>query len=285
MQFSLVAGQRTTPSPKLPGICPACGEATISKCGSQVVWHWAHRGRKHCDQWWENETPWHRQWKELFPEAWREHVYVDRHGERHVADVRTESGIVLEFQNSPIPPDELRSREDFYGRMTWIVNGARFANQFFILGRLPSPDAEFVNDIEFFEQKVAAQGRLFWWRSENTRADGGLVQVHSMADIQHLVDAEYVGHHLYDWLRPRTVWLSSGKSVLIDFGGDVLWELQSFGERNLRCVRALRKASLVSKHGGTYLETGSVERGASRPRPPMSPIYRGEDELLLEAVH
>lgn len=50
--------------------------------------------------------------------------------ERHRADVRCPSGLVVEFQNSHISPDDIEARENFYGRMLWIVNGAGFNDRF-----------------------------------------------------------------------------------------------------------------------------------------------------------
>ena len=43
-------------------------------------------------------------------------------GEKHVADVKTPSGVVVEVQHSRISEDELRSREAFYDDMIWIVD-------------------------------------------------------------------------------------------------------------------------------------------------------------------
>jgi hypothetical protein len=57
-------------------------------------------------------------------------------GELHIADVRTPSGLVLEFQHSAIKPDERRSREAFYSNMLWIVDGTR------LLRDRPRVDAE-----------------------------------------------------------------------------------------------------------------------------------------------
>lgn len=76
-----------------------CGDLVQAKCGTKVVWHWAHKGRLHCDPWWENETDWHRAWKARFPEECREIVRFDEKGEKHVADVLTKRGMVIEFQN------------------------------------------------------------------------------------------------------------------------------------------------------------------------------------------
>ncbi len=50
-------------------------------------------------------------------------VAVD--GEIHIADIKTATGTVLEFQHSPISPTEQASREGFYGQMAWLVNGMR----------------------------------------------------------------------------------------------------------------------------------------------------------------
>ena len=87
--------------------------------------HWAHRGARVCDPWWENETEWHRAWKGHFPLAWQEVVHPAENGVKHIADVRTERGWVIEFQHSAIKPEERRSRDAFYARLVWVVDGTR----------------------------------------------------------------------------------------------------------------------------------------------------------------
>ena len=49
----------------------------------------------------------------------------DRAGEKHIADVRTEHGLTIEFQHSHLRPEECTSRELFYGNMAWVIDGAR----------------------------------------------------------------------------------------------------------------------------------------------------------------
>jgi len=97
----------------------------IARCGEVRLWHWAHKGRRLCDPWWENETEWHRAWKDLFPVGWQEFVQHDGDGERHIADVKTDDGWVIEFQHSYIKPEERRSREAFYQKLVWVVDGLR----------------------------------------------------------------------------------------------------------------------------------------------------------------
>lgn len=125
MKFALANGQRQEAQPNLSGACPGCGKPVVARCGEVRVPHWAHKGRRLCDPWWENETEWHRAWKDQFPADWQEIVYHAEDGERHIADVKTHDGWVIEFQHSRIKPDERRSREAFYQSLIWVVDGLR----------------------------------------------------------------------------------------------------------------------------------------------------------------
>jgi hypothetical protein len=138
----MIDGARVEASPGLVGTCPACAAATVAKCGEQRVWHWAHKGARVCDPWWEPETDWHRAWKNQFPNDWQEIVQHDTAGERHIADVRTPQGLVVEFQHSHLNPVERRARERFHGNLIWIVDGLRLKRD---IGR-------FQNGLEYFQQ-------------------------------------------------------------------------------------------------------------------------------------
>jgi hypothetical protein len=131
MKFAVVEGERREAEPHLSGKCPVCGDAMIAKCGDQRVRHWAHRGTRACDPWWESETPWHRAWKNNFPAECQEFVQHDgKSGEKHVADVRTPHGLVIEFQHSHLDPPERAARERFYGNMVWVVDGTRLRRDY-----------------------------------------------------------------------------------------------------------------------------------------------------------
>lgn len=125
MRFALVNNVRGEASPGLLGCCPGCTQPMIAKCGTQKVWHWAHHGKRNCDSWWEPETPWHRSWKDEFPSGWQEVIRRDEAGEKHIADVSTEHGLVIEFQHSHLPTKEMASREAFHRNMVWVVDGTR----------------------------------------------------------------------------------------------------------------------------------------------------------------
>lgn len=126
MQFALVEDVVSEPAPGLKGTCKSCGMQMVAKCGQHVLWHWAHKSGVHCDPWWEPETAWHREWKDQFPRDWHECIHIDdKTGEKHIADVKTDRGLVIEFQHSAMKPEELKSREEFYENMVWIVDGCR----------------------------------------------------------------------------------------------------------------------------------------------------------------
>ena len=124
-RFAVVEGQRREAEPGLKGDCLLCDQKMIAKCGKHVVWHWAHKSAHSCDAWWESETEWHRNWKYNFPKDWQEIIHRSDEGEKHIADVRTDREVVVEFQHSHLSPTERQSRESFYGKMVWVVDGLR----------------------------------------------------------------------------------------------------------------------------------------------------------------
>ena len=53
-------------------------------------------------------------------------IHVDSAtGEKHIADIKTVSELVIEFQHSAIQPTEVKCREAFYKNMVWVVDGTR----------------------------------------------------------------------------------------------------------------------------------------------------------------
>ena len=72
-----------------------------------------------------------RQWKNTFPLEWQEIIAIDeKTGEKHIADIKTNGDMVVEFQHSNISEDERISREKFYKNMIWIVDGTRRKRDF-----------------------------------------------------------------------------------------------------------------------------------------------------------
>jgi len=132
MKYALYQNQRITPTKDIKdAICPICGELVIPKCGEIKMHHWAHKTSQNCDPWWEKETEWHRKWKDHFPEKFQEYLMFDSvTGEKHIADIRTDKGFVIEFQHSPIKPEEKEAREAFYKNMVWVVDASKYYEKF-----------------------------------------------------------------------------------------------------------------------------------------------------------
>jgi competence protein CoiA len=131
MKFALVDNNRIEASKGAKGICPSCGSELTTKCGPDRINHWAHKKGSTCDPWWENETEWHRSWKNNYPEDWQEFTLSDNQtGEKHIADIRTDYELVIELQHSHIDLEERISRETFYKKMVWIVDGTRLKRDY-----------------------------------------------------------------------------------------------------------------------------------------------------------
>lgn len=130
MLIALIDNKRALAAPKLQGVCPGCQQPVTAKCGERRAWHWAHISKQECDRWWE-ETEWHRVWKGHFPLEWQEVILLDTQSrEKHIADIRTKHGLVIEFQHSPLDPQERVARESFYKNMVWVIDAAHRKNDY-----------------------------------------------------------------------------------------------------------------------------------------------------------
>lgn len=135
----------------------------IAKCGKVKIWHWAHKTTDMCDPWWENESVWHRTWKDHFPKDQQEISHVNPFtGEIHIADVKNAFGLVIEFQRSKMTEAERVSREEFYQDMVWVIDGSRGAldSSYFNMGVSgPVQKNPLVYNVEWWGQSMLLQ---FW---------------------------------------------------------------------------------------------------------------------------
>jgi competence CoiA-like predicted nuclease len=132
MKYANLNNKRIEPQKGISdATCPVCGEVVIPKCGEIRMHHWAHKTKQNCDPWWESETEWHREWKNCFSKEFQEIIMYDNEtGEKHVADVKTKTGFVIEFQHSAMKREEQVSREDFYKNMVWVVDAREYYETF-----------------------------------------------------------------------------------------------------------------------------------------------------------
>ncbi len=121
MLYAFVGKERVSPIPGARAMCPQCKRSVIAKTGEINVWHWAHVSIQDCDDWSEGETEWHASIKAQFPQEWVEQG-ITKDGVTHRADILTPGGLVIELQHTSISPEEIRTRENFYGRMLWLFD-------------------------------------------------------------------------------------------------------------------------------------------------------------------
>ncbi len=139
-----------TPSQRR-AFCEVCGSEVLARCGTQRVHHWAHANKELCHFAKEPKTPWHINWQDQFPKDWQEVITEDGNGEKHIADIKTLHGLVVEFQHSYIQSNEQSARESHYKKMVWVVDGTRCPSDF---ERIRWYLVSGINLIHYEEQKV-----------------------------------------------------------------------------------------------------------------------------------
>ncbi|WP_163380148.1 competence protein CoiA [Cyclobacterium sp. SYSU L10401] len=211
MRFALVDNERTEARKGIKGTCQACGFQVTPVCGPIIIHHWRHDSNCNCDPWWENETKWHRNWKNNFPKDWQEKVCCDdQTGKWHFADVRTDKGVVIEFQNSPISKELIKEREQFYGeQMVWVINGIIFRDNL--------TSKEFWEDPETINIRLS-HPRIDIWRKKSRNEE------------------------FFKWKYPPKSWEGVLRPVFIDLGEDsLLWVKEGMGTKQISGVYILKE--------------------------------------------
>ena len=120
--------------------CRFCEAPVLTQPGNGVPEKWVHRNTRHCDEWWETETKWHRDWKNLFPNHWLEVLCCTDDGTTyieediwHIADVMSPDKAAMKMQRGAITPKEIKTRTAFYETCTatflWLVDACRLTSE------------------------------------------------------------------------------------------------------------------------------------------------------------
>lgn len=167
------------------------------------------------------ESPWHRDWKKAFPEAFREVSFADQTlGQLHRADVHTPCGTTLEFQNSPICMEELRSREEFYPKLIWILNGKKFKG-FRILKSLPD-----VDDPKLMNYEFCHTDHLKMIRKSDIMGGVGKPKAINFyhPELKNIPLTSF--YYSFCWKHPHRVWYHAKSPIIFDLGGHFLYQLK-----------------------------------------------------------
>jgi len=166
------------------------------------------------------ESIWHRNWKKAFPLDYREKSFCcQTTGELHRADVFTPCGTAIEFQNSPISLSEMKSREAFYSKMIWVVNGKKFKG-FKILKNLPHPEDPGLNGYEFRNSDHLSMVR----KADvlNGAAAPKVLNFHH-PELKGLNMTSNFYH--FCWKQPHAVWFCAMAPIIVDLGGHFLYKM------------------------------------------------------------
>lgn len=198
MLYAKVDGVKATASPKLVGHCFYCESKMIPKCGKIKQWHWSHSRIAICDTWTQPETEWHRNWKSIFGKDNSE-IIIIQNGKKHIADVKTKNGTVIEFQNSKISYDTVVTREQFYGEnMIWIINAINYKTNFTVKD----------NDFEVFDTYTPEFEKYAKINGFSTK---------------YKPDSDIDSYLRFSWKKPPESWTASKRKVYLDFGTENLF--------------------------------------------------------------
>lgn len=191
------------------------------------------------------ETPWHRDWKKAFPLSYREVSFVDNGlGQLHRADIHTPCGTTLEFQNSPICMEELRSREAFYPKLIWVLNGKKFKG-FRILKSLPDVDDPRLSGYEFCHTDHLSMIR---------KSD--LIIGRGKPKVLNFYHPEIKGipltthYYSFCWKHPHRVWYEAKYPIIVDLGGHFLYQLKQRKQLNgdYAYLHMITRKSFIEKY-------------------------------------
>ena len=184
-----------------------------------------------------------------------------KNGTIHLADITTPTGIIIKVRQATLRDTERRAREAFYTNLLWIIDGRGFRHNFDVYHALPHPHSAVARDIVWLKARRDIEDSTdgaFYRLSAIRRAHpdtavtkatfsalGAPAHAHGLDAIRTDVDQSYCGHHQYDWIRPRQVWLDSPCPVFIDFGDAHLVKLEIYDASGLPCIRYVDKRTLV----------------------------------------
>lgn len=165
------------------------------------------------------ESPWHRDWKKAFPKHYCEVSFTDNlAGDLHRADVHTPCGTTIEFQNSPICMEEMLSREAFYPKLIWILNGKKFKG-FRVLKHLPDVNDPKLNNYEFCHTDHLSMIR----KSDLLHGHTKPLNFHH----PELRSIPLTSHYYsFCWKHPHRVWFEAKAPIIVDLGGHFLYQLK-----------------------------------------------------------
>lgn len=153
-------------------------------------------------------------------------IIICKEGKKHIADIKTKKGIIIELQNSKISYDTIKVREEFYGvEMLWIVNARKFEKNFI--------RTEFENQIyDTYSKEFEYYAKINGFTPKYKPSIGTKKELR------------------FKWQRPHESWTSSQRNVYFDLGDDILFCItEGIGEGKGKGYE-ISKLEFIRKHEG-----------------------------------
>jgi peptidoglycan hydrolase CwlO-like protein len=186
--------------------------------------------------------------------------------EKHFADVRTDKGLVIEFQNSPITPPTIRQRETFYGNMIWVVNANTYKDSFVIASRVTSEVKKFEDTLlmKEFQIKADIDAEIKEQETKVNNLQNELKDaIEDTKKLQRRIDEYQEDIAKYKGLSEKIIkWITNSEgNIEVANGGDLYDYLRrSYKERLLSIMNSIcQDVGLLNKTEKELLELTSLE--------------------------
>lgn len=259
MQYAILEGVKRKPFKGGKGLCPLCDAPLIAHFGEIEPPHWQHVRKADCDPWHEPKTVWHIAWQE-FP------MEDEATDEKHFADVRTDKGLVIEFQNSPITPSTISQRETFYGNMIWVVNANTYKDSFDIASRVTSEVKRFEDTLlmKEFQIKADIDAEI---REQETKVNNLRNKLKDTIEytkkVQRWIDEYQEAIAKYKGLSEKIIkWITNSEgNIEVANGGDLYDFLERLYKERLLSIKnsICQDVGLLNKTEKELLELTSLE--------------------------
>lgn len=230
--------------------CPCCNSQVVAKQGEINVWHFAHKVKNKCSEWFKPMTEWHLNWQKQFPEKNREVIHkCEKTGEKHIADVKTDNGIVIEFQHSSISSKEIKSREEFYGKkMIWVLDGSSFKCEIKSGKKINKSGLEVINRNKHLLKHKAE----FISKKLNCNE-------HEYLDVLELKINEYISYtNSYKILSRNKIFQLCNNPIIIDNNDNYLYLIKY--KKNEKLLKFQDNTTIEYMFNNSYIETiGSIK--------------------------
>jgi len=199
-------GKRANPTLKTEAHCLFCKREVIPVHDDNFVNHWEHKYDTACDPWNEKETIWHRKWKLSFPNDWQE-VMIVKDREKHIADIQTPAGIVINFCTQPYAKDEIVYRDKYWEKAIWIID---FSNESYSLEPLQA--------IKIYELEIESEKKI-----SKLKGDDKHEALEKLERKKKRIKKSYEGNYILKCADVWYPWFNIRNAVFFDIGNDEMF--------------------------------------------------------------